>query len=263
MSLSYYKILGVETSASQAEIKKAYFGLIKIHHPDSHGDQNDPISRLINEAYETLGDPGKRKKYDSRIYRRSEKDQTNDTDRECKNQRSETTESRQQTNNSDGQREKQTRKKEDVLKNTRAPCSKCGGEGRVYTNKQGIFYSSSQSFSVLCRYCEGSGEEPSPVSLPAGRSHCKRCDGFGKIEGNDLIWLRCGHCKGKGLEPIPVDLPPNREHCISCKGYGGHLKINNIIFAGIQNEIWMICLECRGTGLKPQHSPGNKRFFKI
>jgi DnaJ-class molecular chaperone len=65
------------------------------------------------------------------------------------------------------------------------------------------------------------------------------------------------------LEPIPVDLPPNREHCISCKGYGGHLKINNIIFAGIQNEIWMICLECRGTGLKPQHSPGNKRFFKI
>ena len=62
----YYNILGVDKSATSAEIKQAYRKLAKQHHPDLHPD--DAVSaekfKEINEAYEVLGDVEKRKKYD-------------------------------------------------------------------------------------------------------------------------------------------------------------------------------------------------------
>ncbi len=62
----YYKILGVDKSASQDEIKKAYRKLAQKYHPDRNpGDRNaESKFKEINEAYEVLGDPEKRKKYD-------------------------------------------------------------------------------------------------------------------------------------------------------------------------------------------------------
>jgi len=62
----YYKILGVDKSASQEEIKKAYRHLAKKYHPDKHkGDkQAEEKFKEIGEAYEVLKDPEKRKKYD-------------------------------------------------------------------------------------------------------------------------------------------------------------------------------------------------------
>jgi len=62
----YYKILGVDENASQAEIKKAYRKLAKDYHPDTHhGDQElEAKFKELTEAYEVLGDEEKRKKYD-------------------------------------------------------------------------------------------------------------------------------------------------------------------------------------------------------
>ena len=63
----YYSTLGVSKTASEKELKAAYRKLARKHHPDvNQGDKAAAESRIkeINEAYEVLGDPGKRKKYD-------------------------------------------------------------------------------------------------------------------------------------------------------------------------------------------------------
>ncbi|HXI53525.1 MAG TPA: DnaJ C-terminal domain-containing protein [Candidatus Saccharimonadales bacterium] len=62
----YYKILGVEKSASDDDIRKAFRKLARQYHPDvaKNKTQAEEKFKEINEAYEVLGDPGKRKKYD-------------------------------------------------------------------------------------------------------------------------------------------------------------------------------------------------------
>jgi DnaJ-class molecular chaperone len=64
----YYQILGVPKGASQEEIKQAYRKLAREHHPDmvKDGDKTTAETRFkeINEAYQVLSDPQKRKMFD-------------------------------------------------------------------------------------------------------------------------------------------------------------------------------------------------------
>ena len=60
----YYAVLGVDKTASQEDIKKAYRKLVKQYHPDS-GSGNEEKFKEVSEAYEVLKDPEKRKKYDN------------------------------------------------------------------------------------------------------------------------------------------------------------------------------------------------------
>jgi molecular chaperone DnaJ len=61
----YYKILGVDKKASQDDIKKAYRKLARQYHPDTNKDGGaEERFKQISEAYDVLGDPEKRKKYD-------------------------------------------------------------------------------------------------------------------------------------------------------------------------------------------------------
>jgi DnaJ-class molecular chaperone len=75
----YYATLGVTKAASEKEVKQAYRKLARKHHPDVNpGDKAAETKfKEINEAYEVLGDPSKRKKYDElganwRMYEQAE-----------------------------------------------------------------------------------------------------------------------------------------------------------------------------------------------
>ena len=64
--IDYYKILGVSKDIPQKDVKRAYLKRAKQFHPDLHPD--DPKAKAkfqaLNEAYDVIGDPDKRAKYD-------------------------------------------------------------------------------------------------------------------------------------------------------------------------------------------------------
>lgn len=62
---NYYKILGLESSATGEEIKEAFKRLARKYHPDKNKDDKKAgiIFKEINEAYSILGDLDKRLKY--------------------------------------------------------------------------------------------------------------------------------------------------------------------------------------------------------
>ncbi|MCL4108135.1 UNVERIFIED_CONTAM: hypothetical protein GTU68_055835 [Idotea baltica] len=63
----YYEVLGVSRNAGADDIKKEFRKLARKHHPDVSKDNSDAAEikfKEINEAYEVLSDPEKRKKYD-------------------------------------------------------------------------------------------------------------------------------------------------------------------------------------------------------
>jgi len=67
MNKGYYEILGVPRSSSEKEIKQAYRKLARQYHPDVNKNDKDSEEKFkqINEAYEVLSEPSKRKLYDS------------------------------------------------------------------------------------------------------------------------------------------------------------------------------------------------------
>lgn len=64
--IDYYKILGVDKNIPQKDVRKAFLKRAKQFHPDLHPD--DPKAKAkfqaLNEAYNVISDPEKRKKYD-------------------------------------------------------------------------------------------------------------------------------------------------------------------------------------------------------
>jgi curved DNA-binding protein CbpA len=63
----YYAILGISPTATESEIKKAFRRLAVRYHPDKNSSADaKPRFQEINEAYDVLGDAGKRSQYDAR-----------------------------------------------------------------------------------------------------------------------------------------------------------------------------------------------------
>lgn len=65
---NYYELLEININASDEVIKSAYRALVKKYHPDNcNGESKEKELSEINEAYEILSDPIKRKEYDSKL----------------------------------------------------------------------------------------------------------------------------------------------------------------------------------------------------
>src|SRR4051794_19942748 len=67
MARDYYEVLGVDRSASDTEIKKAFRGLARELHPDvnDHDPEAEEKFKAAAEAYEVLSDPERRRTYDT------------------------------------------------------------------------------------------------------------------------------------------------------------------------------------------------------
>ncbi len=51
----YYKVLGVWSNSDEAEIKKAYYKLAQLYHPDKTGDKTQDKFKEISVAYDVVG----------------------------------------------------------------------------------------------------------------------------------------------------------------------------------------------------------------
>jgi len=78
----YYKVLGVASDAEEIIIRAAYKALVQKYHPDKFDgteEEADKRIRELNEAYETLSSPVKRKAYDEQLNSESSTNKKNHT----------------------------------------------------------------------------------------------------------------------------------------------------------------------------------------
>ncbi len=61
---TYYELLGVAPDAPTPAIRDAYRRAARAHHPDRHGDQASARMAEVNQAWQVLGDPVRRREYD-------------------------------------------------------------------------------------------------------------------------------------------------------------------------------------------------------
>ncbi len=157
-NLSYYNTLGITSDASQSEIRSAYRKLAKRFHPDANA--GDPRSEArfkeIGEAYDVLGDSGKRRDYDRRYDSSGRSGRASSTKQHAK-------------------RAVDCNVKIRLYLTIAAACK--GGYRKVSFNRR-----------TVCVVCEGSGE------IQVNGSKCKTCQGTGSVSYEHTV--RVSHPAG-------------------------------------------------------------------
>lgn len=220
-----YSVLGIERSASADDIKKAYRRLSKEWHPDKHKGQKEAESKFkeINEAYETLNDPEKKRMFDQ--FGRTGNQagggaggfdfsgfqggfgDAGDLGDLFENFFSggrgggrRRTQGQDRTVAVEIELKDVLEKKTVQFRLTRVrPCETCAGSGGAKGAKV-----------VACSTCGGTGQVTRVVQSMFGqvqqRTVCSACNGSGTIPETS-----CGTCKGEGrtqqTETVSVDIP--------------------------------------------------------
>jgi molecular chaperone DnaJ len=199
--MDHYQTLGVARNASQDEIKRAYRGLARRHHPDANQHDPDAEERFkeVTRAYEVLSDPTKRQRYDMFGDERagaagfSDFGGISDLFASFFGGAGGTSRQRGPTRGADILAEVELTLEEaavgverDVEVETLVECSECDGSGAA----RGTFPS-------RCSDCGGTGEVRHARQTVFGNmitaTSCPRCGGSGQV-----IDEPCGTCAGRG-----------------------------------------------------------------
>ncbi|XP_068191955.1 dnaJ heat shock protein family (Hsp40) member A3a isoform X2 [Antennarius striatus] len=206
----FYQILGVSRTATQKEIKKAYYQMAKKYHPDTN--KNDPQAKekfaQLAEAYEVLSDEGKRKQYDTYGSADFDAGQTGGGQQYWSGQ----------TTNVDP--EELFRK---IFGEFSAGRGGFGDFSTIFEQPQeytmdltftqaakGVNKEISVNINATCQTCNGKGYKPGSKA-----QHCHFCNGTGMETINTgpfVMRSTCRHCGGKGSV---ISNP-----CVSCRGRG-------------------------------------------
>lgn len=201
--MDHYAVLGVERSADADEIKKAYRRLTLQFHPDRH--PGDPHAqdrfRQINQAYDVLGDPRKRARYDTQSRLSGGLDLAGVHPGQSP---------RDLLQNVFGDvfrsRRRERRRGRDLRYTLSISLVEAvrGGQHDIEFEAMGP-----------CETCSGSGTKPGG----APPSTCPVCTGKGEVKGDGLFapWTRCGRCDGTGLLQA--------EACQTCRGAGKRRRL--------------------------------------
>ena len=192
MAKDYYKILGVDKSATADEIALAYRKLAIRHHPDANSgnDEGAELFKEIAEAYEVLSDPHKRSQYDN--FGSVGEGQGFDVHVNPFDMFSDL------FGDFFGRRDESSRGI-DVHVDTVTITLEEAYRG---CNRK-IEYAA----SAMCTKCEGTGI--------FSWEECKLCSGRGRIrrqQGTFSVSLNCTHCGGRGRKPVVS--------CEDCQGSG-------------------------------------------
>ena len=210
MASDYYQLLGVEPSATEDEIKRAYRKRARELHPDSSGGDADSEEqfKLLTVAYETLRDPERRRRYD--MFGPDGSSQTVDAGTFFGGGLGDLFDSFFGGQSPFGNRG-QTTSRSGPMRGTDAEATiSLEFEEAVFGTKQDVTVRG----PVACETCGGSGARPgtSPVS-------CRECGGLGEVRrvrqsilGQLVTASPCARCRGTGEV---VDSP-----CKDCRGEG-------------------------------------------
>ncbi|KAK2833451.1 hypothetical protein Q5P01_017340 [Channa striata] len=209
----FYQILGIPRTATQKEIKKAYYQMAKKYHPDTNKDDPQAKEKFaqLAEAYEVLSDEVKRKQYDTYGSAAFDSGQTSGGQHYWTGQ----------TSNVDP---------EELFRKIFGEFSGSRGFGDF----NAIFNQPQEYFMELTfnQAAKGVNKEIS-VNIDAA---CQRCDGKGHEPGTKV--QHCHYCNGSGMETVNTGPFVMRSTCRRCGGKG--------------TVISTPCQSCRGTGQTKQ-----------
>lgn len=237
--MDYYQILGIQKSATQDEVKKAFHKLAHKHHPDKGGDEKK--FKEINEAYQVLSDTQKRQQYDQfgRVFENGAGPGAGGFDGTGWNWSWQNGQSQQfdfedmgdifenffsfggggrRTSRKDVKKGKDIQIEIEIsLEETLKPIHK-----KINLQKQ-----------ITCQRCLGKGAEP------GSKIHeCVTCRGQGQVQqvkktilGSYTAFTTCPECQGEGTKP--------EKSCNVCRGEGrlkGSEEVEFTIPAGIDSN---------------------------
>jgi molecular chaperone DnaJ len=199
LAADYYAVLGIERGASEAEVKRAYRSLARQHHPDVAEDKIAAETKFkeINEAYEVLSDPEKRRMYD-RYGSSGGNGSFSSAGDGIGDGRAASPQRRGPQRGADlrydlqiGLAEAYRGTEREISFNHLSVCETCNGNG-----------SRPGTFPITCDRCSGTGVMRSVRQTPLGQfvtqSSCVKCGGEGMV-----VPTPCEVCKGKGRVERP------------------------------------------------------------